>query len=74
VSELGVVQGRAVSALDLELIRQWVAQNPGWSRWRLSRELAATHQELAHQAQLLAEARADRRTETAVVRPHGRQA
>jgi hypothetical protein len=35
------VQGRSVSELDLELIRQWVAQNPGWSRWRLSRELAA---------------------------------
>jgi hypothetical protein len=41
MSEHGIVQGRSVSALDLELIRQWVAQNPGWSRWRLSRELAA---------------------------------
>jgi hypothetical protein len=41
MSEHGVVQGRSVSELDLALIRQWVAQNPGWSRWRLSRELAA---------------------------------
>jgi hypothetical protein len=41
VNESLVVQGRAVSELDLELIRQWVGQNPGWSRWRLSRELAA---------------------------------
>jgi hypothetical protein len=36
-----VVQGRPVSELDLELIRQWMGRNPGWSRWRLSRELAA---------------------------------
>jgi len=41
MSEHGVVQGRPVSKLDLELIRHWVEQNPGWSRWRLSRELAA---------------------------------
>ena len=41
VSKSLVVQGRAVSELDLELIRHWVGQNPGWSRWRLSRELAA---------------------------------
>jgi hypothetical protein len=41
VNESLVVQGRAVSELDLDLIRQWVGQNPGWSRWRLSRELAA---------------------------------
>ena len=41
MNESLVVQGRAVSELDLELIRQWVGQNPGWSRWRLSRELAA---------------------------------
>ena len=40
VNESLVVQGRAVSELDLELIRHWVGQNPGWSRWRLSRELA----------------------------------
>jgi hypothetical protein len=41
VSESLVVQGRMVGEPDLALIRQWLDQNPGWSRWRLSRELAA---------------------------------
>jgi hypothetical protein len=27
---------------DLALIRHWLDQNPGWSRWRLSQVLA-TH-------------------------------
>src|SRR5208282_3847978 len=36
-----LVQGRAVSELDLALIRQWLTDHPDWSRWRLSRELAA---------------------------------
>ncbi len=36
------MQGRPISELDLELIRRWVGQNPGWSRRRLSQELA-TH-------------------------------
>jgi hypothetical protein len=35
-----VVQGRPISQLDLELIGRWVGQNPGWSRRRLSQELA----------------------------------
>jgi hypothetical protein len=37
-----MVQGRPIRELDLELIRRWVGQNPGWSRRRLSQELA-TH-------------------------------
>ena len=35
------VQGRRLSGPDLELIRGWRRTQPGWSRWRLSRELAA---------------------------------
>jgi hypothetical protein len=42
VSESLVVQGRPVGELDLEMLRQWMGQNPGWSRWRLSQALA-TH-------------------------------
>ena len=42
VTESLIVQGRSVTAWDLELLRQWLGQNPGWSRWRLSQELA-TH-------------------------------
>lgn len=36
------MQGRPLGEPDLELLRQWMGQNPGWSRRRLSRELA-TH-------------------------------
>ena len=35
------VQGRRLSGPDLELIRGWRRAQPDWSRWRLSRELAA---------------------------------
>ena len=42
MSESLIVQGRAVGAPDLALIRHWLEQNPGWSRWRLSQVLA-TH-------------------------------
>jgi len=35
-----MVQGRRVSELELEQIRQWLSQHPDWSRWRLSREVA----------------------------------
>ena len=35
------VQGRRLSGPDLELIRGWRRAQTGWSRWRLSRELAA---------------------------------
>ena len=40
MSESLVVQGRVVGEPDLALLREWLGQNPGWSRWRLSRELA----------------------------------
>jgi hypothetical protein len=42
MSESLVVQGRTVGELDLEMLRQWMGQNPGWSRRRLSQALA-TH-------------------------------
>src|SRR5271166_6288855 len=35
-----MIQGRALSGADLQSIRQWLGENPHWSRWRLSRELA----------------------------------
>ena len=34
------IQGRQLSPQDLQGLRQWVTENPHWSRWRLSRELA----------------------------------
>ena len=34
------IQGRPLSPQGLEELRQWVGDNPHWSRWRLSRELA----------------------------------
>lgn len=36
-----MVQGRAVNETDREQIRQLIASHPRWSRWRLSRALAA---------------------------------
>ena len=36
-----IIQGRPVSPGELQSLRQWVEANPHWSRWRLSRELAA---------------------------------
>jgi hypothetical protein len=36
-----IVQGRNVSAGDVELIRELLASNPSWNRSRLSRELCA---------------------------------
>jgi hypothetical protein len=41
VSETLTIQGRPLSPQGLEELRQWVGDNPHWSRWRLSRELAA---------------------------------
>ena len=41
MSETIELQGRAWQACELEQIRQWVAENPTWSRYRLSRELCA---------------------------------
>jgi hypothetical protein len=40
VSETLTIQGRPLSLQGLEELRQWVADNPHCSRWRLSRELA----------------------------------
>jgi hypothetical protein len=40
VTESLIIQGRGLSAAQLQELRQWVGENPHWSRWRLSRELA----------------------------------
>jgi hypothetical protein len=40
VSESLTIQGRPLDAQALQELRQWVGDNPHWSRWRLSRELA----------------------------------
>jgi len=40
VTESLTIQGRCLSAAQLQELRQWVGENPHWSRWRLSRELA----------------------------------
>lgn len=34
------IQGRCLSPAQLQDLRRWVGENPHWSRWRLSRELA----------------------------------
>ena len=38
--ETYLLQGRHIGAAELEQIRQFLAEHPHWSRWRLSRELA----------------------------------
>lgn len=40
MTESLTIQGRCLRPADLHDLRQWVAANPHWSRWRLSRELA----------------------------------
>jgi hypothetical protein len=40
VTESLTLQGRQISPAELHDLRQWVEENPHWSRWRLSRELA----------------------------------
>ena len=40
VSESLTIQGRPLSVQALEELRRWLGDNPRWSRWRLSRELA----------------------------------
>lgn len=40
VTESLIIQGRQISPTQLQGLRQWVVENPHWSRWRLSRELA----------------------------------
>lgn len=39
-----MIQGRPLSPQGLEELRQWVGDNPQWSCWRLSRELATRWQ------------------------------
>jgi hypothetical protein len=40
VTESLIIQGRRLDPAQLHGLRQWVGENPHWSRWRLSRELA----------------------------------
>jgi hypothetical protein len=40
VTKTYLLQGRQIGAAQLEQIRQFLAEHPHWSRWRLSRELA----------------------------------
>ena len=40
MTESLAIQGRRLSPAELHDLRQWVGENPHWSRWRLSRELA----------------------------------
>ena len=40
MTESLIIQGRRLDWLELQSLRQWVKENPHWSRWRLSRELA----------------------------------
>lgn len=40
MSETLTIQDRPLSPQGLEELRQWMGDNPHWSRWRLSRELA----------------------------------
>ena len=40
MSQSLIIQGRRLNEADLQSLRQWVGENPHWSRWRLSRELA----------------------------------
>ena len=40
MTESLTLQGREISPAELHGLRQWVEENPHWSRWRLSRELA----------------------------------
>lgn len=46
------IQGRRWQAHQLEELRQWVEENPGWSRYRLSRELCARWQWVRPNGQL----------------------
>ena len=41
VTESLFIQGRHLNEPDLQGIRQWLGEHPDWSRWRLSREVAA---------------------------------
>jgi len=39
-----LIQGRRWQPEEIGQIRQWVEENPGWSRWRLSRQICARWQ------------------------------
>jgi hypothetical protein len=41
VTEAQIIQGRLIGAVEVEQVRQLLADHPHWSRWRLSQELAA---------------------------------
>lgn len=41
MTESLIIQGRRLDWPELQSLRQWVGENLQWSRWRLSRELAA---------------------------------
>jgi hypothetical protein len=41
VTEASIIQGRLIGAAELDQVRHLLASHPDWSRWRLSRELAA---------------------------------
>ena len=41
MTEVRIIQGRPIGAVEIEQVRQLLADHPDWSRWRLSQELAA---------------------------------
>lgn len=47
-----IIQGRLITARDIALIRQLREQNPSWSRYRLSRELATSWNWRNHKGQI----------------------
>ena len=52
MQDAGIVQGRRIGSLELAQIQALIAQNPRWSRWRLSRVLAQSWQWYAASGQL----------------------
>ena len=40
MNEIFTLQGRTLGPLELDQVAQLIAQNPGWTRYRISRELA----------------------------------
>ena len=41
MTEASIIQGRPIGATELDQVRDLLTSHPDWSRWRLSRELAA---------------------------------
>jgi len=52
VLETEIIQGRRIGSLEIAEIRALMAENPCWSRWRLSRVLAQSWQWYAASGQL----------------------